>query len=238
MNLGFIGTGTIATAVVHGLAPEGYNIMVSERSATNATALANRYEKVTIGTNAEVTSASDVLFLGLMPDTAALALEGLPFRVDQHVISFIADLPLAKVASLTAPAKVETLVLPFPAIAKGRSPLIAFPHSPLVDDIFKNHDVFSMSSKAEFTAFLSAQAVLSPVAQMLAEATSWAAGQGADAAKAESFLRALVSSNLTADALAPLLKSLSTEGGYNARLRQHLDTTGAYKSLREGLDQL
>ncbi len=238
MNLGFIGTGTIATAVVHALAPEGHSIIVSERSEANANALAAQYKNVDVGSNAAVTAASDVLFLGLMPDHTEAALTGLPFRKTQRIISFIADMPLAKIAALTSPATVETLVLPFPAIAKTRSPLIAFPHSQLADEIFQNHEVFSMSSDAEFKAFLAAQAVLSPIAQMLSEATGWAATQGADAVKTEGFLRALVSSNLTAEALAPLLKSLSTEGGYNARLRQHLDTTGAYKSLREGLTQL
>ncbi len=238
MNLGFLGTGTIATAVVHALAPEGHNILVSERSAANASALESAYENVTTGTNAEVTTASDVLFLGLMPNQTAPALAGLPFRADQRVISFIADISLTEIASLTAPAKVETLVLPFPAIAKGRSPLIAFPQSQLADNLFQNHDVFNMTSETEFKAFLSAQAVLSPVAQMLAEATGWAATKGADTAKAEAFLRSLVASNLTAGALTPLLKSLSTTGGYNARLRQHLEDNSSYKTLREGLDQL
>lgn len=238
MRLGFIGTGTISTAVVHALAPKGHEIIVSERSATNAEALSQAYENVRIGTNAEVVAGADILFLGLMPEHVAQALIGLPFRAGQQMISFVADTPLSEVAALIAPAKVETLVLPFPAIAKTRSPLIAHPPSKLAEDIFSDHDVFSARTPAEFQALLRAQAVLSPVAQMLAEAATWAGEQGADAGNTEAFLRALVASNLSANALSPLLKSLSTEGGYNARLREHLEASGTYTALRDGLDKL
>ncbi|MGR3696939.1 MAG: NAD(P)-binding domain-containing protein, partial [Roseovarius sp.] len=40
MRLGFLGTGTIAEAVVRGLAPDGHQITVSERSAVRAARLA------------------------------------------------------------------------------------------------------------------------------------------------------------------------------------------------------
>ena len=40
MKIGVIGTGTIATAVVQGIAGDGHQITVSDRSATNACALA------------------------------------------------------------------------------------------------------------------------------------------------------------------------------------------------------
>ncbi|MBU2981367.1 NAD(P)-binding domain-containing protein [Lentibacter algarum] len=238
MNLGFIGTGTIATAVVHALAPLDHSIIVSERSTKNAAALSAAYTNVTTGNNADITHTCDVIFLGLLPEHAPDALKALPFRADQRIISFIADLPLSEVAALTTPAKAETLLLPFPAIAKARSPLIAFPQSKLADEIFAQHDVFSMSNQAEFDALLRAQAVLSPVVQMLTEASQWAARNGADQAKSESFLRALIASNLTAESLTPLLQSLSTEGGYNARLNAHQNNAGTYKALVEGLAQL
>lgn len=238
MTLGFLGTGTISTAVVHALAPLGHKITVSERSASNAAALSAAYDNVTVAPNADVTTAADVLFLGLMPDAAREALPTLPFREGQRVISFIADLPLAEVQALIGPATADCLVLPFPAIAQTRSPLIAFPQSDLVTEIFAAHDVFAMGSEAEFKAMLAAQAVLSPVVQMLLTTSDWAASQGADATKAQDFLRSLIAANLTASPLAPLLQSLSTEGGYNARLHAHMDAADCFKALKDGLDAL
>jgi pyrroline-5-carboxylate reductase len=83
------------------------------------------YENVVVASNADVAAAADVLFLGLMPDIARELLPALTFREGQRVISFIADLPLSEVQSLIGPATAESLVLPFPAIAQTRSPLIA-----------------------------------------------------------------------------------------------------------------
>lgn len=238
MHLGFIGTGTISTAVVHGLAPAGGLITVSERSAKNAASLATAYENVSIAPNAGVVAAADVLFIGLLPDHVESALAGLPFRAGQRIISFMADVPLERLAALCAPATVEALVLPFPAIAQTRAPLTVFPQSALVEEIFSAHDVFTMESEAEFAAFLRAQAALSPVAALLADAAQWAGENGADAAKAEAFLRALVASNLTALDLPDLLQALSLPGGYNARLRQHMEDNGLDEALRAGLSAL
>ncbi|MFY9466111.1 MAG: pyrroline-5-carboxylate reductase, partial [Lentibacter algarum] len=136
------------------------------------------------------------------------------------------------------PATAESLVLPFPAIAQTRSPLIAFPQSALVSDIFAAHDVFNMETEAEFRAMLSAQAVLSPVVQMLLTAADWAADKGAEATKAQDFLRSLIAANLSASPLAPLLQSLSTEGGYNARLHAHMDKADSFTDLKSGLEAL
>ncbi|WP_439111790.1 NAD(P)-binding domain-containing protein [Lentibacter sp.] len=238
MQLGFLGTGTISTAVVHALAPRAHQITVSERSAANAASLSAAYPNVRVADNAGVVAASQVLCLGLMPDTARSLLPQLTFRADQRIISFIADLPLAELAALVSPAEVVSLVLPFPAIAHTRSPLIAFPGAPLLDDLFREHDIFAMETEAEFSAMLAAQAVLSPVVQMLIEASDWAATQGADKTKAQDFLRSLIGANLSASPLAPLLASLSTEGGYNARLRAHMEASGSFASLKSGLDAL
>ena len=238
MKIGFLGTGTIATAVVHALAPLGHLITVSERSEANAAMLSAAYENVAVASNADVTAAADVLFLGLMPDIAREVLPALTFREGQRVISFIADLPLSEVQSLIGPATAESLVLPFPAIAQTRSPLIAFPQSALVSDIFAAHDVFNMKTEAEFRAMLSAQAVLSPVVQMLLTAADWAADKGAEATKAQDFLRSLIAANLSASPLAPLLQSLSTEGGYNARLHAHMDKADSFTDLKSGLEAL
>lgn len=238
MKLGFIGTGAIATAVVHGLAPEGHEIIVSERSRANSAALAAAYDCVTVAPNAQVVEKADALCIALLPGDLDAALDGLPFRAGQRVLSFMADVPLEALQALCAPATVEGLVLPFPAIAKTRAPLLAWPRSELAEELFASHDLFTMQSAAEFNALLSAQAVLSPTAQLVATAADWAAGQGASADTAEDFLRKLVAANLSATSLAALMEALNTPGGYNARLREHMDEAGAPAALRAGLSRL
>ena len=70
MRLGFIGTGTIASATVRGLIGGGHQITVSERGAAHAARLAAEFESVSIADNQGVIDQSDTVFIGLMAEAA------------------------------------------------------------------------------------------------------------------------------------------------------------------------
>src|SRR5262245_4739042 len=93
MRLGFVGTGTIAAAIIEGLfaADGAHSITVSPRNAEVAADLAARFANVRIApTNQAVLDASDVVFLAVRPQIADGVLRELRFRPDHHVISLIA----------------------------------------------------------------------------------------------------------------------------------------------------
>lgn len=125
MRLGFVGTGTIASATVRGIAGGGHQITVSDRGAAHAARLAAEFENVSIADNQGVIDQSDTLFIGLMAESAPDILSRLTFRADQQVISFMAGLPLDALAPLVAPAHAAAIMLPFPGIAQGGSPILA-----------------------------------------------------------------------------------------------------------------
>jgi pyrroline-5-carboxylate reductase len=54
----------------------------------------------------------------------------------------------------------------------------------------------------------------------------------------EAFLRTLVASSLADQATGPLIDALNTPGGYNQRLRQHMEAAGMGRDLAEGLNKL
>lgn len=235
MRLGFLGTGTIASAVVRGLVGQGHQIRVSPRSRARAEALAHDIPEVTIAPNAEVVAESELVFLGLLAAQAPTVLEGLPFRAGQKVVSFMADMPLGQVATLVAPAEARAIMLPYPGIAAGGSPILALGDMAVLRGIFTPANrIFEMESEAQLAAYLAAQAVLSPVAQLLATAADWLG----DGPAGESFLRLLVTSSLSGQDSAALIAALNTEGGYNQRLRQHMERAGTPEALRAGLDGL
>ncbi len=239
MRIGIVGTGTIATAVVRGIAGDGHEITVSERSAANAAALARDFANVTIATNAEVVARSEVIFLGLMAKDASAILSALPFRPDQKVVSFMAGASLEDVAEMVAPASASAIMMPFPAIARGGSAIMMLGDEALVASLFGAHNqVFALASAAELEAYLCAQAVLSPVARMIDDAAGWLAGRVTDASKGEAFLRTLVASSLTDSRTADLIEALNTPGGYNQRLRLMLEQSGMRDALRDGLNNL
>jgi pyrroline-5-carboxylate reductase len=238
MKLGFIGTGTIASAVVEGIARDGHQITVSERSRARSADLAARFG-VAVADNQGVVDASDVLFLGLLPDQAAEVLPTLAFRPGQRLVSFMAGVTLDGLAPLTAPADPVAVMLPFPGIAKGGSPIIAMGQTDLIEQVFgARNSVYSVENDVELAAYLSAQAVLSPAVKLVADAAAWLAPKVSDPARAEDFLRVLVGSSLMTNEIGPLLQALDTPGGYNARLREHMDAAGTPQALTKGLNSL
>lgn len=236
MRLGVLGTGTIAEAVVRGLAPDGHAITVSERSATRAERLAAEFPNVSVATNQDVLAASEIVFLGLMAEHAPEVLRGLRFRPDQRVVSFMAGLSLEEVGRLVAPARAEAVMLPFPGIAQGGSPILALGDAAVIETLFAPaNTVYGLRDAAELEAYLCAQALLSPAVQMVGVAAEWLGGE---TAQGEAFLRHLVGSSLMSGECQSMLAALNTAGGYNQRLRQHMEAAGMREALTEGLDRL
>ncbi len=239
MRIGFVGTGTIASAVIEGIAADGHQITVSRRSATRSGALAARFDSVTVADNQQVIDNSDVVVLGLMADQAADILGGLTLRADQQVISLMAGASLEAVTRLVAPARAVAVMIPFPAIAQGGSPILLRGDAGLVRELFgARNTIFELGSDAELDAYMCAQAVLSPALRLVDDAADWAGARGADRAEAEAFLRLLVGSSLLGSETGPMLAALDTPGGYNQRLRNHMVSAGLTGDLRAGLDEL
>ncbi len=249
-RLGFLGLGTIATAVATSLARRDYPLLVSRRGAANAKGLSADFEQVRVADNQAVVDGSDLIFIGTTGVQAPEALGALTFRADQKVVSFMADMDIQEVARLVAPAKIEALMIPFPCIALGGSPVLCQPWSAALEALFGDDNrIFSIESDEALHAYMSAQAVLSPVVKLLSETQVWlaarleAAGQG-DALGSEAFLRQLIGGSLLAaplrrpGVLKGLLADLSTPGGFNAELRDKLGEAGSYEALQAGLDGL
>ncbi|WP_182084384.1 NAD(P)-binding domain-containing protein [Aureimonas sp. ME7] len=89
MVLGFIGTGTIAAAMVDGL--RGGDILVSPRGTAVPAELSARHEGVRVADgNQSVVDGSDTVVLSVRPQVAEEIVRDLRFRRDQRVVSLIA----------------------------------------------------------------------------------------------------------------------------------------------------
>jgi pyrroline-5-carboxylate reductase len=130
-TFGFIGVGTIASAFIAGLRRTGNDspIVLSPRSEARSVALATNFAKVRRAhSNAEVVADSDIVFLTMRPAQVEDALDGLRFRPDQTVVSFVTGLFLPDLAAL-APDSQVARILPLPMIAEGQGPVICFPRN-------------------------------------------------------------------------------------------------------------
>ena len=239
MRIGVIGCGTIASAVVHGIAGDGHQITVSERSSRYSDALAKAYDNVTVADNQGVVDASDVIFLGLMAEVAPEVLGSLKFREDQRAITFMAGASLEEANAMVQPARAVAIMMPFPGIAMGGTPIMMHGDPDLVQEIFgRRNTVFPLNDADEMAAYLCAQAVLSPVARMVNDAANWLGDRVSDKTQGEAFLRALVASSLADSGAEALIEALNTPGGYNQRLRLHMEESGMSAALASGLDAL
>ncbi|MCW9043069.1 MAG: NAD(P)-binding domain-containing protein [Pseudopelagicola sp.] len=239
MRIGVLGTGTIASAVVQGIAQDGHEITVSKRSRARALALADCFDAVHVGENQTVVENSDVIFLGLMADSAKDILKPLTFRAGQRIISFMAGATLDDVDAMVRPARAVAVLMPFPGIAEGGSPIMMHGEDALVREIFgRRNKVFALDSHADMQAYLCAQAVLSPVAALIGQTGDWLGERVRDPGQGEAFLRMLVASSLAGTDCADLVEALNTPGGYNQRLRLHMEANGMGSALKAGLDAL
>lgn len=239
MRLGFIGTGVIASAVVRGLAGQGHQIRVSARSESLTAALVAEIPEVQIAALQDILDHSDVVFVGLMAEAAPQILEPLSFPEGLQVVSFMAGADLAQVAAMVAPAQAAAVMMPFPAIAQGGSAIMALGDCDLLNRIFApRNTVYALRDAQELDAYLCAQAVLSPVARLIADAGNWLGERVSDPDQGEAFLRMLVSTSLAKAPAEDLISALNTPGGYNQRLRLHMEEAGVTQQLNAGLDKL
>lgn len=242
-NIGFIGTGEIASAVVYGLADKGHSIVVSERNAYVAEELDGALKEVSIGTNQEVLDNSDIVWLCLMADVAREILPDLSFRPDQQVISAMVDVNLESLAELCAPATDIAITIPMPFIRKGGCPLPVYPESrALVETLGADNLVIPVASEQALNAHFGASALASAMFTQMRAGTDWLGRSTGDLRAAESYVVALFAGYLAdmpkdgQNRFSEALEGLSTEGGLNATLRAHIEEAGVLDTLSDGLN--
>jgi len=244
-RVGFIGTGVIADAMVRGIAEDGHQILVSERNANTANALALAFCGVRVADNQSVIDASDIVILCLMDDAAREVLPGLNFHREQTVFSAMARFSNDELCQHVGPADAGGTLIPFPFIARGNSPILTLltnsTAQKLLEELFGGRNtLFHLQSTAEFKSMMALQAIVLPSLTRLCHAVAWAESENLDPVLAEGFLRHLVGGFMLSEPLdAPHLKamaaSLGTPGGLNATLDQLLSGDDSEALLKQGL---
>ena len=129
MNLGFIGTGKIASSVITGICKSKISfkkILISPRNKSIAKRLKQKFKKVTIAkNNQQIVDNSDWVFLSVTPTVGEKIIKELKFRSTQTVISFISTINLSQLKkSIKVKAKIiRAIPLPPISIKKGPVPI-------------------------------------------------------------------------------------------------------------------
>jgi pyrroline-5-carboxylate reductase len=142
-RLGFVGIGTINSAVIRGLCtaasaddalpPLHWPIMVGPRNAAKAAALVSEFPSLVrqASTNQEVLDGSDVVLLGTPggADSLREVCSALRWRTDHRVISLVAGAPYELLSDATQPAAAATIALPLPPAEWHASTTKVFPRN-------------------------------------------------------------------------------------------------------------
>ena len=248
-TIGFIGVGTLSSAVIRGILSNSSKpvaVALSPRSAEVTHRLVGEYPNVTVeADNNAVAQRSDVVFLGMRPQQLSAALEGVCFRAEQTVASFVATIPIEEIAALVRPAGRVCRVTPLPSIAQGRGPIVISPPLAEVTALFEGlGDIIETDRESEVAMLGCASALMSSFFEWQNEVVAWLGERGVAEDRSSLYVRSLFAS-LADGGLDQLDKSLAllageheTPGGLNEHVRESLRRAEMSRILRESLDSV
>ena len=129
MNLGFIGTGKIASSVITGICSSKISykkILISKRNKTISQILNRKFKKVIIAKdNQEIVNSCDWIFLSVTPTVGEKIIKNLKFKSSQIIVSFISTITLEQLKkAIKVKAKIVRAI-PLPPISLKKGPVPA-----------------------------------------------------------------------------------------------------------------
>ena len=246
MNIGIIGTGIIASAIVRGFCTKktGHSFYLSPRNALKAAALADEFYNVSVcKANQEVIDSSDWVFICLHKKDFDALLE-LKFRSDLRVVNMSAEMKLPDLKDIVGDSALLAHVIPLPFIADGFGPLLVYPEVAEVGELFKPvSDVFFAHSQKDVHTLQIVTGIMSAYYLLLDEVVRFSDEQGIEHDLSVKFACSLFASLCKRAASIPdcdltLLANEMTPGGYNEQALNELSGNGAITAWRTVLDRL
>jgi len=249
MNLGFIGTGTIASSVITGIFKSKISfkkIYISRRNKKNSQKLKKKYKKVFIAeNNQEIVDKCDWIFLSVTPKVGNKIIKELKFKSSQTVISFISTITLSQ---LKQAIKVKAKILraiPLPPISLKKGPVPICPPNKKVKAFFdKVGTTVEIKNEKSSINFWSTSGMMAPFYQLLSTMSDWLVKKGVKRLNAQKYITSLFLA-LSEDAVANskkdlkfLVKDSQTPKGLNEQGVKELTKAGFYRSLEKTLNSI
>ncbi len=249
MNLGFIGTGKITSAVVIGICRSKISfkkIILSPRNKNVAKKLKKQFRKVSIAkNNQEIVNSCSWIFLAVTPSVGQKIIKNLKFKSGQTIISFISTMTLPQ---LKKAIKVKAKILraiPLPPISLRKGPVPLFPPNKKVKSFFdKLGTTVEISNEKLSKNFWSTSGMMAPFYELLSTMSSWLIKHGVKRNKAQRYVTSLFLA-LSKDAvvnsnkdLKYLVKESQTPRGLNEQGVKELRKAGFYRSTEKTLNSI
>lgn len=247
-SLGFIGTGALTEAVVRGIRSrsDAPTIHLSPRSEAVAASLARELPNVRReACNADVAAKSEMVILAMRPQQLEAALSDVTFRPDHVVVSFVASVSRAEIATLVAPASQVCRVTPLPTFAAGRGPVVLAPALAPVLALFDGvGHLICAETEEQMMAFGCAAGLLSTFFEIEHTVANWLSAAGISSADASLYVRSMFSALAQAglenqgSTLLELAAAHQTARGLNEHARRLLHEAGLFEQIARALTKL
>ena len=249
MNIGFIGTGKIASSVIQGIFKSKISITkiyISKRNEKNSQKLKKKNKKIVIAkNNQEIIEKCDWIFLSVTPVVGSKIIKELKFKSSQIIISFISTITLSKLKkAIKVKAKIVRAI-PLPPISLKKGPIPICPPNKKVKAFFdKLGTTVEIKNEKLSINFWSTSGMMAPFYQLLSSMTDWLVKKGVKRNSAQKYITSLFLA-LSEDAvvnskkdLKYLVKDSQTPKGLNEQGVKELTRAGFYKSLEKTLNSI
>jgi pyrroline-5-carboxylate reductase len=249
VDIGVVGVGAIAEAIVTGLCEGGTtpaSIQLSPRSAARAERLAARFPSVHVAdSNGAVVERAEVVLLCVRPQDAAAALSDLAFRPRQAVISVMAGISIGALRALVAPAENLVRAIPLPAVATRAGLTAVHPPDELAIAIFDPlGGVIAVEDERAFDALSASTATIAAHLAYLDTISRWLADRNIPDADARRYVAGVFGalSETLADGepndFGTLADEYATPGGINEQFLAALRRAGTFDVVNRALDDV
>ena len=249
MNLGFIGTGKIASSVIIGICNSKINfkkINISPRNKKVAYFLKNKFSKVFIGrNNQEVINNSDWVFLSITPTVGKKIIKDLKFKKNQTIISFISTITLTELKKMIKVKSDIIRAIPLPPISLKKGPVPICPPNKKVKNFFnKIGSTIEIKNEKLSINFWSTSGMMASYYDMLRVMSDWLIKKGIKKLDAQKYITSLFLA-LSEEAvvnfkneLKYLVKDSQTPKGLNEQGLKEMSKKGAYRSIITALNNI
>ena len=249
MNLGFIGTGKIASSVIEGICTSKIlfnKIIISPRNKSIAQKLKKKFKKVIIAkNNQQIINQCSWIFLAVTPTVGEKLIKDLKFKSSNTVISFISTITLTQLKkAIKVKAKIIRAI-PLPPISLKKGPVPICPPDKKVKAFFdKIGTTVEIKDEKSSINFWSTSGMMAPFYELLSVMTDWLVKKGVRRDNAQKYITSLFLA-LSEDAVANskkdlkyLVKESQTPKGLNEQGVKELTKDGFYKSLEKTLNSI
>ena len=249
MNLGFIGTGKIASSVITGISKSKIaykKIIISSRNTVVAKNLKKKFKKIVIAkNNQQIIDKCDWVFLSVTPTVGEKIIKDLKFKSKQTIVSFISTITLAQLKkAIKVKAKIVRAI-PLPPISLRKGPVPICPPNKQVKKFFNNlGTTVEIKNEKSSINFWSTSGMMAPFYELLRVMSDWLVKKGVKRNNAQKYITSLFLA-LSEDAvinskenLKNLVKESQTPKGLNEQGVKELTRAGFYKSLEKTLNSI